>query len=113
MERAGPSVTGHRLVLTLKRYLPRQLEEPGLVRTGRRTEVPIGNVGIDVCIVCPVEDVEEFEPELEAYALRDWSIFEEICICFKEVWPTELHRIFVAFLPKSWGCEIRFRDSPL
>lgn len=100
-------------MLTLERYLPCQLEEPGFMRTIRSTEVSIGNIRIDVCIVCPVEDVEEFEPELEAYALRDWSIFEEICICFKEVRPTELHRIFVAFLPKSWGCEIRFRDSPL
>src|ERR1019366_10765622 len=67
-ECAGPSVTGHRLVLTLERKSPAQLEEPRLVRTGRRTEAPIGNVRIDVCVVCPVEKVEEFEAELEAYA---------------------------------------------
>jgi len=40
------------LVSMSERKSPAQLPEPRLVRTGRSTEAPIGNVRIDVCIVC-------------------------------------------------------------
>ena len=48
------------LVSMSERKSPAQLPEPRLVRTGRSTEASIGNVVIDVCIVCQVENIEKF-----------------------------------------------------
>src|SRR3954453_16574892 len=66
----------------------------------------IREVDVHICIVGPVEEVEELEPELEVHALRDVRIFVEIDVRLKEVRSAELHGFLVSPLPKSWNGEV-------
>src|ERR1035437_8023664 len=111
-QRAGPWVTVLRLVSTLERDPPTYLEEPWCMRSSRSTEAPIGNVHIDICIVSPVEDVEQFKPELEVDAFRDRCVFVEVCIRLKEVRSTELHGFFVTFRSEGRGSEVCLWNRP-
>src|ERR1019366_2836813 len=82
------------------------------MRSSRSTEAPIGNVRIDICIVSPVEDVEQFKPELEVDAFRDRCVFVEVCIRLKEVRSTELHGFFVTFRSEGRGSEVCLWNRP-
>jgi hypothetical protein len=97
----------------LERDSPAQLPEPWLVRTVRSTEVPVGNVVIDVGIVCPVENIEEFKSELEIYAFRNRSVFVEVSIRLKEVRPTELHCFSLPSCPKVGTAKSVFGIAPV
>ena len=44
------------------------------------------------CIVCPVEEIEYFKPELEIDSFCDTRVLVEVDIRLDEVWPAELHQ---------------------
>src|SRR5215472_6701538 len=91
---------------------PANLPEPRFVRAGCRTEAPVRKVGVHVCIVGTVEQVEELEAYLEDDAFRDVSVFVDIDVCLKEVWTAELLWLLVASAAKSWNCEVALGDGP-
>src|SRR3974390_1100377 len=95
----------------LERDSPTQLPEPRLMRAGRSSEAPIREVRIHVGVVGAVEQIKEFEPDLEVYAFRDCSVFVDVGIRLKEIRSTELHGFFVSFLSKSGDSEVGLRDG--
>src|SRR5206468_462661 len=83
-----------------------QLPEPWFVGTGGGAKTSVGQVGVWVCIVSAVEEIEQFEPNLEADAFCDRKIFVDVGVCLEEVRPSELHRLFIAFLPETRNSEV-------
>ena len=55
-----------------------------------------------LAVVCPVEEIEDFKPELEIDPFRNLRVFVEIDVGLDEVWPPELHRLLIpAAVPKA------------
>src|SRR3954467_4825805 len=88
-----------------ERDSPSDLPEPRLVRSGGEAEVTIREVVIRICIVRPVEKVEDLEPKLKIHPLRYGCVFIEVDVRLKEIRPTELHGLLVALLSKFGNSE--------
>ena len=85
------------------------------MRCGRLAEISIGEIYIDSvgavpCVVCPVEQIKDFKPELEIDSFRDAIVLVEIDIRLDKVWPTELHGLLISVLTKRRNCEVALRD---
>src|SRR4051794_1010670 len=88
-----------------ERDSPPDLPEPRLVRSGGEAEVTIREVVVRICIIGPIEKVEDLEPKLKIHPLRDGCVFIEVDVRLKEIRPSELHRLLVALLPKCGNSE--------
>ena len=58
-------------------------------------KVCIWKIRVDVGVVGPVEQIEEFEPELEINPFRNLRVFVEVDVGLNEVRLPELHRFLV------------------
>jgi hypothetical protein len=59
------------------------------------TKVSIWKIRVDIGVVSPIEQIEEFEPELEINPFRNLRIFVEIDVSLNEVRLPELHRFLI------------------
>ena len=83
------------------------------MRCRRNAEISVREVGVDVGKVRPVEQIEEFKPELEVDPFGNGCVFVEVDVGFEEVRSTELHRLLIpAARTERRDCEIGFGDSP-
>ena len=89
-----------------------QLPESWFVRSKRRAEATVWEVQVYAVVreIRPVEEVEQFKPELEVHAFRDGRVLVEIDIRLKEVRATELHWLLVPSGPKGWDRKIALWD---
>ena len=65
------------------------------MRSRGSAKVSIWKIRVDVGVVGPIEQVEEFEPELKINPFRNLRIFVEIDVSLNEVWLPELHRFLI------------------
>ena len=80
------------------------------MRCRGRPEVSIGEIDVWICVVCAVEEIEYFEPELEVDAFRDRRVFIEVDVRLKKVWLAEQVRFFIAALSECRNGEVTLRD---
>jgi len=78
------------------------------MRSGRSAEAPVRNVHVDICVVCPVEKVEEFKPDLKVHVLPYWRVLIEVCVRGIIGGTTELHWLLIPSLAKCRNSKIRF-----
>src|SRR5450432_445517 len=94
--RPASSEVGRLLVVSgsrLERKLASQLPESGFVRSGCPAEVAIREIGIDVCVVCPVEQVEDLKPELESHSFGNVRVLVEVDAGLVKIGTTEPVRL--------------------
>src|SRR5690349_12963904 len=82
------------------------LPEPRLVGSSSLPETSVRKIGVNVCVVCAVEDIEKFKPQLEVDPLGYVCVLIEVYVGLVEVWSPEAVRFFVTFLPERRDCEI-------
>lgn len=91
------------------------------MRSGGLTEISIREIYVDApaigavsipCIVCSVEQIEEFKPELEINSFRNAVVLVKVDIRFDEVWPAELLCLFISVLTKGRNREVALGNRP-
>src|SRR5271165_697124 len=112
--RSAPNEAGRLDVVLLdgsERKFTSQLPESGLVGRRRLAEISVRKIRINVSVVCPVEDIEHFKPELEIDAFRNMRVFVEVDIGFVEVRPAECVGLLIPLQTKSWNGKVALGNS--
>src|SRR5579862_4801785 len=88
-----------------------ELPEPRLVRSSCGTKASIREIGVNICVVGTVEEVKELETHLEVESFGHMNVFVDVGIGLKEVWPAELHGLFIALATERRNRKVALGDG--
>ena len=96
-----------------ERNLAAQLPISGDTGGGCFAEVSIQQVGINIRQVCPVEEIEDFKPELEVDPFGNTGLLINVDVRLGKIRPAELACLLVALRTESGRGELSRSEAPV